>query len=417
MRLLLSSLALVLCLVRPGFASDAKSFFAYLREVTEPASPLEGGREGRQTCSGPLCFTFSLNGVSNFTFNIAQIPTTFPIACGGDDRNYCNYPDLPLMETSDLDYYSRRPIPSGRCPDGYTKMPTFDCLNIAPALFETTCCVFMSTVPNVCSSSLVIDAMWTLCNGSVYISSGAYAWRLDQNFVVQQGPITLAALTGGSISRDLSEAEVQGDCNVQFFNMADQYWITDYATGSLSSIGPNLVSQLCLPGTPGIVFGTGSRGSLVYKIDGDSYVMVQSDGYNFQCGGNTTCSIAVIPPGCLGQTPQINATAATYLPARDLIAFIIYQNGANQVVLSTRQGVCQTAFNLNLCPATSSSSSNVAPLVYIPYPVYPIFQPAPAPAPSPSPSPSSSSYGSSSGYGSSSSSSYSAPSPSSGYGK
>lgn len=374
--LLLSSVAVMLCLFRPTIASDAKSFFAYLREIAEPATPLtENGRESRQTatCSGPLCITFSLNGVSNFTFNIAQIPTTFPIACGGDDRNYCNYPDLPLMETSDLDYYSRRPIPSGRCPDGYTKLPTFDCLNIAPALFETTCCVFMSTTPDICSASFVVDAMWTLCNGSVYISSGAYAWRLNQNFVVQQGPIMLAALTGGSISRDLSEAETDGNCNVQFFNMADQYWVTDFATGSLSTVGPNLVSNLCLPGTPGLVFGTGSRGSLVYKIDGEVYHMVSTDGYTFQIGANNTCSVQVNPPGCIGVSPQINATAATYLPQRDLLAFIYNLGAGNMLVTATRAGVCGTATAISFCSATTTTSSQVAPVVYIPYPVYPIF--------------------------------------------
>lgn len=383
MRLILSSLAIVLCLVRPSLASDAKSFFAYLSEVAEPASLADNGREARQTCNGPLCITFSLNGVSNFTFNMANIPTTFPIACGGDDRNYCNYPDIPMLETNDLDYYSRRPIPSGRCPDGYTKMPTFDCLNIAPALFETTCCVFLSTTPDICSSSFVIDAVWTLCNGSVYISSGAYAWRLDQNMAVQQGPMLLAALTGGSVSRDLAEAETDGNCNVQFFNMADQYWITNYADGSLSSTGPFLVTNLCLSGTPGIVYNSGSRGSLVYKLDGvGNFYMVSSDGYNFQIGSNLTCSVNVVPPGVIPTAPYLNATAATYLPSLDLIAFFI----PNSVITSggtgysirylTRAGVRTATVNpWSPCStvAATAAAAAVAPLVYIPYPVYPIF--------------------------------------------
>lgn len=385
--LVLCSFAIIFCIVRPTIASDAKSFFAHLRDISEPAP---NGREGRTV-------VFSFNGHTNFTFNTANIPTTFPIACGGDDRNYCNYPDLPLLETYDLNYYSRRPIPSGRCPDGYTKMPTFDCLNIAPALFETTCCVFMSTVPNICSSGFVVDALFALCNGSVYVTSGAYAWRLDQNLQLQQGPIMLAALSGGAVSRDLAEAEVDGNCNVQFFNMADQYFVTNFADGSLSSSGPFLVSNLCLPGTPGIVFGTGTRGGNIYKIDGDGYVMVLNDGYNFVCGANTTCSIQVTPPGCIGRAPQINATAATYLASRDLLAFIINDGGTNYVVYSTRAGVCQTRVALNFCGTTTTTNTNVAPLVYIPYPIYPVFQQnqqqysyAPAPGYAPAPMPASS---------------------------
>jgi hypothetical protein len=80
----------------------------------------------------------------------------------------------------------------------------------------------MSTVPNICSSSVTIDAMWTLCNGSIYISSGAYAWQYDSNFQYIQGPVMLAALTGGCVSRDLAEAETDGACNVQFFNVNNQ---------------------------------------------------------------------------------------------------------------------------------------------------------------------------------------------------
>lgn len=73
---------------------------------------------------------------------------------------------------------------------------------------------------DICSPTTTIDAIWTLCNGSVYISSGAYAWRYNQNLNLQQGPIMIAALTGGCVSRDLAEAEVDGNCNVQFFNVA-----------------------------------------------------------------------------------------------------------------------------------------------------------------------------------------------------
>lgn len=285
-----SFLLFLLYVVRPSDASDAKSFFAYIKEIAEPTAEVaSNGREGRQTITGPLSFTFSLNGVSNYTFSVANIPTNFPIACGGDDRNYCNYPDLPLVETYDLNYYSRRPIPSGRCPDGYTKMPTFDCLNIAPALFETTCCVYLgSTVPNICNTATIIDAWWTLCNGTTYLASGAYAWQYDQNLKFIQGPILLASLTGGCISRDLAEAEVDGNCNVQFFNLQDQYFVTDYATGSLSCTGPSLVTNLCLTGTPGLVYNVG-RGTTIYKIDGDGFQTVLGNGFNFLIGGNVTC--------------------------------------------------------------------------------------------------------------------------------
>jgi hypothetical protein len=425
--LLLSSLALALCLLRPALASDASSFFAYLTEVAEPGSVMgSNGREDRQLCNGPLCITLAFNGITNFTFPIATIPTTFPISCGGDGRNYCNYPDLPLLETYDLNYYSRRPIPSGRCPDGYTKMPTFDCLNIAPALFETTCCVFMSSVPNVCSSNLVIDSLFTLCNGSVYVTSGAYAWQLDQNFNLIFGPIMLAALTGGAISRDLAEAEVDGNCNVQFFTMDDRYYITNFADGSLSTSGPFLVTNLCLPGTPGLVYGTGSRGNNVYKIDGAGFVMVQNDGTNYLCGANTTCSIAVQPPGCLGIAPRINGTAATYLPSLDLIATIVNTGSGNTLYTSTRNGkTCSSGVPFSLCPAAATvAPTNVAPLVYIPYPVYPIFQQQQQQqssnnnynyAPAPAPSPAASSYSSSpaaSPAASPSVQSYSAPAPS-----
>lgn len=405
----------LLCLVRTAYASDAKSFFAYIKEIAEPAQVQSGDREGRQV--GPLSITFSLNGISNFTFNVANIPTNFPVACGGDDRNYCNYPDLPLIETYDLNYYSRRPIPSGRCPDGYTKMPTFDCLNIAPALFETTCCMFMSTVPNICLAGATIDAFWQLCNGSIYISSGAYAWQYTSTFQYVQGPILLAALTGGCVSRDLAEAEVDGSCNVQFFNLNDQYFVTDYATGSLACTGPSLVTNLGITGTPSLVYGLG-RGTIIYHIDGDGFQVVLSDGYNFICGGNVTNMVAVQPPLLANQSPYVNCTAASYIQSSDNICYICLESSINQYRCLTRGGVVsgttQTlASLLSNCGATSSAS--VAPLVYIPYPIYPVFtgqQQSNNYAPSPS------SYGSSSsgGYASAPSASYGSSPASPSYG-
>jgi hypothetical protein len=56
--------------VRTGYASDAKSFFAYIKEIAEPMVADHGGREGRQlglANTGPLSVTFALNGVSNFS--------------------------------------------------------------------------------------------------------------------------------------------------------------------------------------------------------------------------------------------------------------------------------------------------------------------------------------------------------------
>lgn len=367
----------LLCLVRTAYASDAKSFFTYIKEIAEPLPVKDiGGRQSRQlglANTGPLSITFSLNGVSNFTFNVANIPTNYPIMCGGDDRNYCNYPDLPLIETYDLNYYSRRPIPSGRCPDGYTKMPTFDCLNIAPALFETTCCMFMSTVPNICTTS-VIDAAWTLCNGSIYISSGAYAWQYDSNFNYIQGPVMLAALTGGCVSRDLAEAEVDGSCNVQFFNLNDQYFVTDYATGSLGCTGPSLVTNLGITGTPGLVYGLG-RGTLIYHIDGDGFQVVLSDGYNFIVGGNVTNMVSVLPPSPLAGAPYVNCSAATYIPARDIVCYICLESSINQVRCTSRNGQTILAVQTlaSLLSNCAVNANAVAPLVYIPYPIYPVF--------------------------------------------
>ena len=75
------------------------------------------------------------------------------------------------------------------------------------------------TTPNICTASTTVDALWTLCNGSLYISSGAYAWQYTSTGTFVQGPVLLAALTGGCVSRDLAEAETDGNCNVQFFNV------------------------------------------------------------------------------------------------------------------------------------------------------------------------------------------------------
>jgi hypothetical protein len=393
----------LLCLIRTGYASDAKSFFAYIKEIAEPSpAALSNGRESRQ---GPLSLVFSLNGASNFTFNVANIPTNFPIACGGDDRNYCNYPDLPLIETYDLNYYSRRPIPSGRCPDGYSKMPTFDCLNIAPALFETTCCMFLSTTPNICSASVQVDALWSLCNGSIYISSGAYAWQYDSNWNFVQGPVLLSGLTGGCVSRDLAEAEVDGQCNVQFFNLNDQYFITDYQTGSLGCTGPSLVTNLGITGAPHLVYGLG-RSTIIYHIDGDGFQAVIGDGYNFICGGNVTNNIGIQPPSSVAGSPYINCSAATYIASRDVICYVCLQSGTNNVLCTTRAGVAVSTATLSStlsnCNAAVAAS---APLVYIPYPIYPVFtgqqspSPAPAPASSYSASPSSYSMSPSPAYG------------------
>lgn len=71
------------------------------------------------------------------------------VKCGTDNRNFCNYPELPFVETLNIPQLLASAnrlnrLPSGPCPDGYKKYPTKDCLNIAPAIIETSCCVYVS---------------------------------------------------------------------------------------------------------------------------------------------------------------------------------------------------------------------------------------------------------------------------------
>ncbi|XP_055337048.1 uncharacterized protein LOC129587333 [Paramacrobiotus metropolitanus] len=373
----------LLCTVRTALASDARAFYNYLKEIAEPEQAVEGaaanGREGRQSI--PLSI-FSLNGFANFTYNVASIPTNYPIACGGDDRNYCNYPDLPLIETYDLNYFSRRPIPSGRCPDGYTKSPTFDCLNIAPAFFETTCCVYLGTTTpstnDVCTGS--IDAAWTLCNGTVYIASGAYVWLYDVSstgaMTLRAGPIALSAISGGCVTRDLSEATVNGNCDVVFFNLNDQYYTTSYRTSSISCSGPNLNTNLGVGGTPNQAFRVGGS-TTIYHLDGDGFVVGLPLGYLFNCGSNTTSGISITPPGVIGTSPYINCSAVTYVSSLDILVYFC----GSTIYRVTRTGVLSSTSTLtsvlsncgSTTTTTSSGSSAVAPVVYIPYPIYPVF--------------------------------------------
>lgn len=76
-------------------------------------------------------------------------PVDSDVKCGKDNRNFCNYPSLPFIETLNIPQLLAAPnrlnrLSSGRCPIGYKKYPTKDCINVAAAFIEVTCCVYVS---------------------------------------------------------------------------------------------------------------------------------------------------------------------------------------------------------------------------------------------------------------------------------
>ncbi|GAU94351.1 hypothetical protein RvY_06141 [Ramazzottius varieornatus] len=424
-------LLLVSVAVRTVYASDTTSFFAYLREhaVEAPESVEEkssGDREGRQApTNGPgfslsvsLGGLVSINGVSNFTFSFT-VPNNPPVSCAGSSLNYCNYPDLPLIETYDLNYYARRPIPSGRCPEGYTKMPTFDCLNIAPALFETTCCVFSATTATTATltDSSTINAFFCLANRTCYVitdQDAVFGFNIGglTSATPVSGPFSLMAFTGGCLTSGVAEAETLGDGTVIFFTFADTFVIVDYSGGTpaCTTSAPRIVTDFGVPGVPYLACSFSFGGFLVTYIDATSNpvlttaTLVSSLPLTFTGPTNTnpaattndaqivlltgTTSVTVQLPLLLRSSPFVNATACSYVPSLKATGYFI----GNTLVFVNQQGtllggvtvtgtgpVFPLAGNKPLCSGfgacigTSTSGTVVAPLVYIPYPIYPVF--------------------------------------------
>ena len=62
------------------------------------------------------------------------------VKCGGDNRNFCNYPELPFIETLNVPSVlasanQLNRLPSGRCPDGYNKLPTMGLLKHSRGIY------------------------------------------------------------------------------------------------------------------------------------------------------------------------------------------------------------------------------------------------------------------------------------------
>lgn len=164
------------------------------------------------------------------------IPETLdnvPISCENDDRNYCNYPDLVPFESTNIHEISKFPIPSGRCPDGYARVPTYDCLNFAPALFETTCCVYSTPPPQpvqmcpIDPANVVINGLAELCDGRLLLityliqESRQLVWQLNSTnmALTKATPLRVEDVTGGCLNGDqyqILATEPDGDCGIQW---------------------------------------------------------------------------------------------------------------------------------------------------------------------------------------------------------
>lgn len=177
---------------------------------------------------------YAYNGkVINLKQIFPKIPNQIevPITCGGNDNNYCNYPDIIPVESVEMSQLMEFPIKSGPCPVDYDKMETYDCLNFAPALFETTCCIYNNVnqqmsdpamrATSLCDKSTRITASVQGCDGSIYLFSANRVWEINSNFdLTNESPIQLMSFSmGAMINPDswVEAAVLREDCTIDLF--------------------------------------------------------------------------------------------------------------------------------------------------------------------------------------------------------
>ncbi|OWA52077.1 hypothetical protein BV898_16540 [Hypsibius exemplaris] len=269
------------------------------------------------------------------------------VKCGGDNRNFCNYPSLPFIETLNVPNVLASPnrlnrLPSGPCPENYSKLPTMDCLNIAAAFIETTCCVYNSppvTLTDYCNAraGILFTASFELCDGRNFIISGSNAWQVDENFRVLGGPYSLSTLTGGTVSSGVDSALVDSSCNVGFFVGTTLKWMnfpgkTASADQSLSALLGTIPTAICggLACTPTMVnFAVCPNNG--YCMIGVSLLATSGTVFKqiffLAPGFNSFVSTVVTPPGIAvtnqARTNALSSTAATTIFFYDAVGRLV----------------------------------------------------------------------------------------------
>ncbi|XP_055357671.1 mucin-2-like [Paramacrobiotus metropolitanus] len=321
------------------------------------------------------------------------------VKCGTDNRNFCNYPALPFVETLNIPQLLASPnrlnrIPSGRCPDGYTKHPTKDCINIAPAVIEATCCVYDTPVVNLtdyCSNRQAIqfNATFELCDGRDFIISDSSAWQINDEFKILGGPYSLSTLTGGAVSSSVDSALVDSSCNVGFFQGKNLHWMnfpnrTASTDHTLSELLGTIPTNLCGGNT---VCTATAVNFAVCPNNGfclTSVNLTASNGTIYKQlfllapGFNSFFNSTIFPPGIavlnnqgLNSSYQ-NYITATYLRSTNRLAFT---DTSNNVYFYDPTGKLLSGptnlFDLfGTCGTTPSSTGGGRYTIYIPYPIY-----------------------------------------------
>ncbi|GAU95223.1 hypothetical protein RvY_06876 [Ramazzottius varieornatus] len=325
---------------------------------------------------------------------------TSEVTCGKDNRNFCTYPELPFIESLNVPAVLANPnrlnrLPSGKCPVGYTKFPTFDCLNIAAAFIEVSCCVYNSppvTLADYCSkrTQLLFTASFELCDGRSFLIAGSNAWQVNDNFKILGGPYSLSVLTGGTVSGGVDSAFVDSSCNVGFFQGTALKWmnfpgktasankqLTD-VLGPLSSANCGAGALSCVPTKVNFAVCPNAGSFCLISVALASNLPTVNRMFFVTPGFSSFVLTGVNQPGIAVnnindlQNRFSSFISATYIKSTNRLAFV---DGNNDVYYYDTTGkLLSGPTNLfDLFGTCGFVGSNQAPIIYIPYPIAPIF--------------------------------------------
>lgn len=312
------------------------------------------------------------------------------------------------------------PIKSGKCPQDYEKIPTYDCLNWAPALLETTCCIYKRPVAvadpqrrasTLCDQNTRIDAAVQGCDGNIYLFSSSLVWRVNANFeLTSDEPLELMSFSMGSIINPDTRVEaaiVRGDCTLDLFTNErvggsqsfvniDLAKLTPMASGEVGVTAPydNLVNKYVQAGISLSKAGVAvAHVNILFSgVDEDVSAGQQADAMieNWLIGGAHTASVSHenLDWATDYSGKPLPITAGFYEPNRDLI-YIITDDNKQELWTFRRDGKKMSGTPqklqevLNICNpggrlGDHGEDDDESVVVYIPLPVppqpYPQYQ-------------------------------------------